>query len=377
MTKPKGPPSSRTPTQAAQNIQGAVVHKSSNIGTTSILHQGISKSPSRVQPLREAAVGSTVQGQKPSLEPYLRVQSKKPELNTPDYAITPGDSQTFTLPDGRKLGYAVYGSKLKTATIVYYFHGTPGSRLDILWASEWGIKNNYTFICPERPGFGLSTLKRFYTVHRHAEDVQLLAQHLGSLKFKLYGVSGGGPYALALAHVAKKTMVTGVLLVTPSTPADGSRLGGKTGLEYYQVLFMPWWLERKQRRTAPGFFEWVDRYAISSPEVKAEFHALQRSKKKVGTEFLKRCASHGLPGAWIADLRAQNLYWGFELSAVEANKVVIYAGGMDTNTSLQGARQMHKELATSNCVLHEFALENHGSLQINQFHLTKQSLLNL
>jgi pimeloyl-ACP methyl ester carboxylesterase len=68
----------------------------------------------------------------------------------------------FVLPDGRKLGYALYGPG--DAAPVFYFHGTPSSRLEPLLLAPFNkniaelcIKNNIKLIAVDRPGIGNST----------------------------------------------------------------------------------------------------------------------------------------------------------------------------------------------------------------------------
>ncbi|KAF2123495.1 hypothetical protein P153DRAFT_259529, partial [Dothidotthia symphoricarpi CBS 119687] len=94
------------------------------------------------------------------------------------YIISPGDSQTLKLPDGRILGYGVYGSKSRKAQVVVSLHGTPGTRLNAGGLNSVGEYLDLTFVSPERPGYGLSTLKPKYTLLDHAEDVRTLMKSL-------------------------------------------------------------------------------------------------------------------------------------------------------------------------------------------------------
>jgi hypothetical protein len=64
-----------------------------------------------------------------ALGPFQPNPVKTVTKNEPYYAISLHDSETMILPDGRTLGYAVYGSRVKNAKVVVAFHGTPGSRL--------------------------------------------------------------------------------------------------------------------------------------------------------------------------------------------------------------------------------------------------------
>src|SRR3954470_16669121 len=61
----------------------------------------------------------------------------------------------LTLSDGRKLSYAQLGSP--TGPAVFYFHGTPGSRLELAPLDDDLTQRGIRMISPERPGCGDST----------------------------------------------------------------------------------------------------------------------------------------------------------------------------------------------------------------------------
>jgi len=69
---------------------------------------------------------------------------------------------------------------------VFYFHGFPGSQLDLLLQkgiSSKGLK----MIGVDRPGFGLSTFHPDRRVSDFATDISSLANHLGIDRFALLG----------------------------------------------------------------------------------------------------------------------------------------------------------------------------------------------
>lgn len=131
--------------------------------------------------------------------------------------------QTVTLPDGRRLGYAQFGSQ--SALPVYYFHGWPGSRLE---AGFFNIQS-VQMVGVDRPGYGLSDPLTNRKLADWPKDVEALANHLGHEKFAVVGMSGGGPYAAAcaryLAHrVLKVAIIAG--LGPPEAPGmKGNRVG--------------------------------------------------------------------------------------------------------------------------------------------------------
>lgn len=83
---------------------------------------------------------------------------------------------------------------------VLYFHGTPGSRLDIAFgeaiASELGVR----VVSFDRPGYGRSESAPF-GLTRIAEYGEAIADLLGLESVAAFGWSGGGPFALAASAV--------------------------------------------------------------------------------------------------------------------------------------------------------------------------------
>src|SRR5687768_5971904 len=83
---------------------------------------------------------------------------------------------------------------------IIFFHGTPGSRLDISFADELAAEQGVRLVSFDRPGYGGSTPAPFGLVSL-AEDVATMADRLGIDKFATMGHSGGSPFALAAAVV--------------------------------------------------------------------------------------------------------------------------------------------------------------------------------
>lgn len=94
-----------------------------------------------------------------------------------------GHSDTLLLPDGRKLGYAQYGSQ--TGRAVLFVHGHPGSRLEGAHLHDFGLKLGARIIVPERPGMGWSSPQPNRKLLDYPKDLEHLADHL---KLESYGV---------------------------------------------------------------------------------------------------------------------------------------------------------------------------------------------
>lgn len=131
---------------------------------------------------------------------------------------------------GRKLGVAEFGPPGGPA--VLWFHGTPGARRQVpqearLVAAAEGIR----IVGIDRPGVGLSTPHLYDALVELAADIEVVADQLGIERFSTVGLSGGGPYALALAAaLGDRVRSVGVLGgVAPTRGRDGIG-GGLVGL---------------------------------------------------------------------------------------------------------------------------------------------------
>ncbi len=118
-------------------------------------------------------------------------------------------SRVHVLSCGRRVEYG----DLKGLP-VFALHGTPGSRLMFALSDHAARDRGLRLIAPERPGYGLSDYRHSATLFDHARDIATLAEALGFERFAIIGVSGGGPYAVAVA-AALPRRVTLLALVGP------------------------------------------------------------------------------------------------------------------------------------------------------------------
>ncbi|MEJ2170239.1 MAG: alpha/beta hydrolase [Desulfobacterales bacterium] len=123
---------------------------------------------------------------------------------------------------------------------VFYFHGFPGSRLEARLAEQEAAARGIRLISIDRPGYGLSDVKRHRTLLDWADDTIQLADFLGIQRFSVIGVSGGGPYAAACAfktpdRLNRVAVVSGLGPVVPrggknraaGLSVSGLRLAGR------------------------------------------------------------------------------------------------------------------------------------------------------
>lgn len=127
-------------------------------------------------------------------------------------------------PDGRTLLVQEGGDRRGRPVLAHA--GTPNSRKlysrHLAEAEEQGIR----LICYDRPGYGGSTPAPGRTVADCAADVRIIADALGIEKLGIWGISGGGPHALACAALLPDRVVA-VASLASIAPY------GATGLDYF------------------------------------------------------------------------------------------------------------------------------------------------
>jgi pimeloyl-ACP methyl ester carboxylesterase len=112
---------------------------------------------------------------------------------------------------GRVLGWAEFGHP--DGDPLLWFHGTPGARTQIPPAvHEVALQRGFRVIGVERPGTGRSTDHFYDRILDVAADIEALVEDLGLERFGVVGLSGGGPYTLAVAYAMPQQVVVACTL---------------------------------------------------------------------------------------------------------------------------------------------------------------------
>ena len=126
--------------------------------------------------------------------------------------------------DGRVLKVLEDGDRTGRPVVVH--NGMPNSRLlfasDVRSAQRLGIR----LISYDRPGYGGSTRRPGRSVADCAEDVRAIARSLDIDRLGIWGISGGGPHAIACAAVLPD-LVMSVAVLASVAP------WGAEGLDYF------------------------------------------------------------------------------------------------------------------------------------------------
>lgn len=241
---------------------------------------------------------------------------------------TPGES--FALPSGEQIGLARYGAN--DGYPVLSLHGAPACRLMFAPADEAAQKYGLSLICPDRPGYGLSKSLQPLTMQTRVDHLTQLVDALGLSEFGVLGISGGGPYATALAAtLGKRIKFLG--LVSPLGPVADFNASEPTGDQKLHLLHDVFFLRlanhpmmlRVQANVAAAALK-------NAPQMSAEIflRSLPQADSEIlrqdhiGESFLEmtlEALRHGTDGG-IDDLEIFSKSWDVDFEKITAPTVV-------------------------------------------------------
>jgi pimeloyl-ACP methyl ester carboxylesterase len=234
---------------------------------------------------------------------------------------------------GRQLGVAEYGPA--EGRPVVWFHGTPGGRRQIPEEARLIAEaEGYRILAIDRPGVGLSTPHLYDALVDLVPDVEIVLDRLGVDRVWSIGLSGGGPYALALAHeLGDRVRSVGILGgVAPSCGPDA--IGG--GLVRVATTFGPVLpvvrvplalaLRSVVRAIRPFGMQALTLYALTSPEGDREV----LSRPDFQSMFLDDLTTNGgrRMQAFVDDAILFTRDWGFSPRDVHQH-VIWWHGDVD------------------------------------------------
>jgi pimeloyl-ACP methyl ester carboxylesterase len=269
------------------------------------------------------------------------------------------DSRLTVLPDGRDLGWLDIGRA--KGVPIFAFHGTPGSRYNIVTDEAAVTKAGLRLICIDRPGYGLSTFQPGRRLIDWPRDVEYLADHLKIDRFSVLGHSGGGPHAVVCAallgeRVSSAAIVSGVGPVTGSDALEGMNRANQMVVKLAQrrspVLTAISGFQMGVFRRRPKWA--LDVMMKSLPEQDKEILTRPDIRSMMTLEAARLSRTTGR--AVGQDFEVFFAEWGFQLSSI-AVPVHLWQGDADVNVPPLHARLMHEQIPGS--VLHELPGAGH------------------
>lgn len=256
--------------------------------------------------------------------------------------------QRVVLPDGRSLGYRVFGDPNGWPVIA--LHGTPGSRFKYSGSHDAAAAMGLRLISVDRWGYGLSSLRRHGTLADFGDDIGELADRLGLDQFQVTGVSGGGPFAVAVA-ARLGPRVTALALVSPVGILCGP--AGQTWLApFHTVCFRV--LPRVPGVIPAAFHLFRGALAVApestmalvlsrAPEIDRRAIAHPETLRRL-TDAFRSGLSAGVSGAG-ADMGLFRKPWNLDLNAITA-PARIWIGLEDRNVPLAAVAVLLEALPT-------------------------------
>lgn len=287
------------------------------------------------------------------------------------------DDSVITLPDGRSLEITQAGDPTGFPVVIH--HGTPASRaLHPAWDGDAATKGA-RLISFNRAGYGGSTRKPGRSVADVAADVAALADALGVERFATWGLSGGGPHALATAALLPERVVSAASLASVA-PWDAEGLDVTAGMGEDNVqefgaavagedALVPFLSEMRGHMLAADAHSLIELLAtlLSDVDVRALDGKLGDLFYRWGQEGLGK----GIEG-WLDDDLAFVQPWGFELERIEV-PVLLWQGREDRMVPSAHGEWLAKQIPGVDARLHDD--EGHLSIATSRMPETLDWLL--
>lgn len=254
---------------------------------------------------------------------------------------------TLTLSDGRTLAYAIYGSSSPTAPTVFYFHGTPASRLEAAILSSPATALNVRIIGVDRPGMGRSTFQAHRKILDWPRDITELANYLNLRTFSILAYSSGSVYAFACAKVIPRSRLLcveimagvyplkwdGLVLIKPFATLMTSGLSKLAG-----SWMNSQWGDLGRNPDPTAFYAACEKEMPARPEI--EQRALRGVEKIALFDPMREAFRVDGKGVGL-ECKLQANEWGFDLDGIDCagGRVKLWHGALDVNVQVGQARK--------------------------------------
>ncbi len=242
-------------------------------------------------------------------------------------------TRTVPAADGRRLAVHEGGDESGLPVIVH--HGTPSSGLLYGPWLDHAAANGIRLVGFDRAGYGDSTRSPGRTISAAAADAVAIADALEFDRFATWGISGGGPHALACAALGSDR-VTAAASLAGVAPWDADGLDWLAGMGEANVAEFEAVLAGEEALRPVAEQERAKLLAAGPEELRGVLDTLLGdADREVLTggiaTWMDAAGRDGLRGSadgWLDDDLAFAAPWGFEPAAI-SKRVLILQGGDD------------------------------------------------
>ncbi len=234
-----------------------------------------------------------------------------------------------TTADGRRLQVLERGAADGWSVLAH--GGTPNSRLLYEPSVQLAERQGIRMISYDRPGYGGSDRDPGRNVARCAEDVRSIARALGIERLAVWGISGGGPHAIACAALLGD-LVPAVAVLASIAPWGAEGLDYFDGMGRENVEDMQLLMRDRDAARAKTEQDRLEALAASPKTLYETFETLlspvdRQALTPALTQFLYESTQLGLgPSAdgWWDDDVAFLESWGFELEQIRTPVLLLH-----------------------------------------------------
>lgn len=276
------------------------------------------------------------------------------------------ERQYFFGPPGKRLRIHEWGDEDKP--VILLVHGFPGSGEHAKLMSQTPYWNSFRLISMDRPGYGKSDVQRAITPLKFAEQIVELLAHLNIQKLSIISVSGGSPFALAIAFLMGDQIqrVSCIGGVAPITRRSFFYMNSQQHKAWWLQKFVPRsvlyfalghaWKKGVDKLddllfTREGDIPDSDWKVFADPLVGPDLIATTKAALRQG------------PGGVIEDLFVYGNDWGFDFQKITA-PVTLWHGTSDRIVNKRFSKYLKSQIP--NAKLQFIPNESHYSLLLNQ-----------
>lgn len=241
-------------------------------------------------------------------------------------SVTTSDGRTLTVREGGDPeGFPILA-----------IAGTPGSSMLYEPHSRDAAERGIRLFSYDRPGYGGSTRQKGRSVADCAQDIAAVCDALGVERFCVWGISGGGPHALAAGALLPERVIA-VAVLASTAPYDAEGLDffegmGELNVEEFGKIF-----EGEEAHRASMEKERQDLLTATPGQLLELWQTLLGpSDREVATgELAAFLLDHMRAGigpsgdGWIDDAVAFVTPWGFDLASIRV-PVQLWQGEQDS-----------------------------------------------